>query len=90
MFGLCWRNYIKIFFTLQQFRNVKIKIHFVVLPGDDEAQRKVKRRVAPPLEENVYYISLAEIQKRTVRVSDLPAFVTEKTMAYYEEEFDVS
>jgi len=62
----------------------------VVLPGDDEAQRKVKRRVAPPLEEYVYYISLAEIQKRKVRVSDLPAFVADKTMAYYKDEFDVS
>ena len=41
-------------------------------------------------EENVYYISLAEIQKRKVRVSDLPAFVADKTMAYYEEEFDAS
>jgi len=60
------------------------------LLDEDEAQRKEKRRVAPPLEENVYYISLAEIQKRKVRVSDLPAFVADKTMAYYEEEFDVS
>jgi len=67
-----------------------MKIHFVVLPDDDEAQRKVKRRVAPPLEENVYYISLEEIQTRKVRVSDLPAFVADKTMAYYEDEFDVS
>ena len=48
------------------------------------------RRIAPPLEENVYYISLVEIQKRKVRVSDLPAFVADKTVAYYEEEFDVS
>jgi len=67
-----------------------MKIHFVVLPGDDEAQRKVKRRVAPPLEENVYYISLQEIQKRKVRVSDIPTFVADKTMAYYKEEFDLS
>jgi len=57
---------------------------------DDEARRCEKRRLAPPLEENVYYISLAEIQKRKVRVPDLPAFVADKTMAYYEEEFDAS
>jgi len=64
--------------------------HLIFKLDEDEAQRQEKRRVAPPLEENVYYISLAEIQKRKVRVSDLPAFVTDKTMAYYEEEFDVS
>ena len=75
---------------------MKIIIHFKIINvllfflDDDEARRCEKKRVAPPLEENVYYISLAEIQKRKVRVSDLPAFVADKTMAYYEEEFDVS
>jgi len=62
----------------------------IVLLDDVDVQRKEKRRVPPPKEENVYYISLQEIQKRKVRVSDLPAFVADKTMAYFEDEFDVS
>ena len=69
---------------------VRSNTETIFLLDDDEAQRKEKRRVAPPQEENVYYISLEEIQKRKIRVSDLPAFVADKTMAYYEDEFDVS
>ena len=74
---------------MKQSFTLYIKLYSILFQDDDEARRCEKRRIAPPLEENVYYISLAEIQKRKVRVSDLPAFVADKTMAYYEEEFDV-
>ena len=77
----CWFRFIKY---------LVIYSSHIGLLDDDEARRCEKRRVAPSLEENVYYISHEEIQKRKVPVSDLPAFVADKTMAYYEEEFDVS
>ena len=60
------------------------------LLGDIELQRKVKKQFPSPLEENVYYTNIEEIQKRKVRVSDLTAFLADKNVAYYKDEFDVS
>ncbi|XP_052761656.1 uncharacterized protein LOC128204285 [Mya arenaria] len=54
----------------------------------DEERRTQKRKLAKKVEENVYYIRLQDIEKRKVKVEEMAAFVDEKTLAYYEEEFD--
>ncbi|WAR16075.1 PTPRF-like protein, partial [Mya arenaria] len=60
----------------------------IVLPDLDEERRTQKRKLAKKVEENVYYIRLQDIEKRKVKVEEMAAFVDEKTLAYYEEEFD--